>query len=241
VGLFPFHDDPVIVGARIRAAQHVEDVVHEILRADVQREACIDGRVGQHALLHHQLGPALLTLRRTFLGRLENELHRSGNVGLHGGENLGDAHQDRHVSIVAARVHHANFGAIEGALNGRCEGKLHPLGNRERIHVSAQQDDRSRLAALEKTDDSRMSDAGLHLDAERAEMIGDELRGAHLAVAELGVGVNVTTPRHDLGLDGSNPTLNLRRQDLHLRGGGNREDGKEQRKRADEILHLDSE
>ena len=42
----------------------------------------------------------------------------------------------------------------------------------------------------------------LHLvEAERAQVVGDDLRGAHLAVAELGVLVDVAAPGDDAGLD----------------------------------------
>jgi hypothetical protein len=40
------------------------------------------------------------------------------------------------------------------------------------------------------------------VEAERAQVVGHDLRGAHLAVAELGVLVEVAAPGDDAGFDG---------------------------------------
>ena len=55
----------------------------------------------------------------------------------------------------------------------------------------------------------------VHLDAERAQVVGDELRGAHLAVAELGM---LWMSRRDAMTDGSTRAAAL--IDLLLQGGG---------------------
>ena len=79
---------------------------------DVQPEHGVGLRIVEDALLQHQLRAALFAGRRAFLRGLEDEHHGAGQVGLHAGEHLGDAHQDRHVVVVAARVHDADLAAV---------------------------------------------------------------------------------------------------------------------------------
>ena len=209
VRLLALHQDPVVISARVRAARHVENVVHQILGADVQRETRIHRRVGEHSFLHHQLRSALLTLRRTFLGGLEHELHRPRELGADACEHLGHPHQDRDVRVVPAGVHDPHLSAVVAALRGGGKRKLHPFRDRQRVHVGAQEHDWPRFAALQESDHAGMRDTGRDVDAERSEMIGDELRGAHLTVAQLRMLMNVTPPCHDLRLDGADPRLYL--------------------------------
>ena len=80
-------------------------------------------------------------------------------------------------------------------LNGRSDF----LDDGQRIHVGAQRHDLSWLAAFEHADDAGLADAGLHLHAELAQMVGDELAGARFAVRQLRVLVDVATPGDDFG------------------------------------------
>ena len=57
------------------------------------------------------------------------------------------------------------------------------------------------LPPLQDADDAGVRDRRLHLDAELAQAVGDELRRARLAVAELGMLVNVAAAGDDFRLD----------------------------------------
>ena len=124
-----------------------------------------------------------------------------GSSALHARQHFGHAHQDRDVVVVAAGVHHADLLAVVRRLRRRLERQVDLLGDRQRVHVGAQRHDLSGLAALEDADDAGLRDAGLHLEPERPKVLGDDLRRSDLAVAELGVLVDVAAPgdhfRHD--------------------------------------------
>jgi hypothetical protein len=49
--------------------------------------------------------------------------------------------------------------------------------------------------------------AGLHLEAETAQVFGDERGRAELAIGELRMLMDITTPRDDLRLDCGDPRL----------------------------------
>ena len=74
-------------------------------------------------------------------------------------------------------------------------------------------DDRPGLAALEHRDDAGVRDTGLDLVAEPPQLLGDDLRGARLAIAELGMLMEVAPPGHDL-------RRQLLRQSVDLRANG---------------------
>ena len=65
------------------------------------------------------------------------------------------------------------------------------------------------LGAFEHADDARPADARAHLDAELAQVIGDECRGARLLAGELGVLVDVTPPGDDLVVHRERATVDL--------------------------------
>ena len=102
----------------------------------MQAEHGVDLRVLEHALaliIGSRRRPAAL------LGRLEDELHRAGQIRprmprQHGGH----AEQDGHVVVVAAGVHHADFLAVELRLRRRLERQVDLLGDRQRVHVGPQ-------------------------------------------------------------------------------------------------------
>ena len=68
------------------------------------------------------------------------------------------------------------------------------------------------LAAAQHADHAGVRDVLLHLDAERAQVVGDELRRAHLAVAELGVLVDVAAPGDHARLDARRGRIDARVQ-----------------------------
>jgi hypothetical protein len=80
-----------------------------------------------------------------------------------------------------------NLLAEKGVFLGGAEREIGVLDDREGVHVRAHGDPRAGLAALEDGGDAGLGDAGLHLQAEGAEMGGHQLGGLHLAVAQLGV------------------------------------------------------
>ena len=61
---------------------------------------------------------------------------------------------------------------------------------------------RAGLAALEQRGDAGDADAGFHFQAQRAQFLGDEVRRFDFAIAELGIGMQVTPPFDHVRLDG---------------------------------------
>ena len=118
--------------------------------ADVQPEHGVHLRILEHAFLDHHLRAARLA-RRAFLGRLEDDLHRSRQIGLHAGEHLGGAEQHRHVEVVPAGVHDADLLAVVLAACLRRE-RAGPVSSvTGSASMSARRrDDRAGLAALEQ-------------------------------------------------------------------------------------------
>jgi len=98
------------------------------------------------------------------------------------------------VSVMTATVH--------PALEARDVRKIVFLVHRQRIHVRAQSDRTSTLVALaaDHTNNTRFADTGVMLDARRSELASDDLRGAVLLEAELGMGVQIATQCRQLGV-----------------------------------------
>ena len=89
------------------------------------------------------------------------------------------------MDVVPARVHDADLLSEIGGPDLRRERQVGLLGHRQRIHVGAHRHDRARQAALEQRDDAVLRDAGLNLETELAQIVGDERRRLLLAVREL--------------------------------------------------------
>ena len=199
VALLAVHDDVERIRARHRAARTHGDFADVEEAHDVHAEHRVRLEILEHAVLDHQRRTAFLAVRRAFLGRLEYEHDLAVEIVLHFRQCLGDAEHHRRVRIVAARVHHADGLAVVFALHCRIERKVDFLGDRQRIHVGADRELRAGLAALQDAGDAGVRDAGAHLVAELLELARNELRRAHLAVAELRMLVQVAPPRGDLG------------------------------------------
>jgi hypothetical protein len=155
------------------------------------------------AFLDHQLGAAFLARRRHLLGRLEDELHGAAQALAQAGEDARHAHQHGDVGVVAAGMHDADVLAVPDRADLGGEGHVGALLHRQAVHVGTQGDHRAREAAVEHADDAGDRHLGPHLvEAERAQVRRDDAGGAELAVAELGVGVEVAPPGEDLRLQG---------------------------------------
>jgi hypothetical protein len=156
-----------------------------------------------HALLlDHEARAALLAVGRAFLGGLEDELHRSGDALAHAREHLGRPHEDRGMGArgpQACITPHCwpDHSVVTLLANGTSTFFLH----RQRVHVGAHRDDRAPGARPSAGRRRPCAHLFLHLDAERAQVVRDDLRGAELAVAELRVLMEVAAPGDDLGLD----------------------------------------
>ena len=205
-------------------------------RHHVQAEDRLHLRVGQRAFLDHQRRAPALADGRAFLCRLEDEHDRPGDLGAVAAEHLGRAHEHRDMVVVAAGVHHADVLAVVGAAHRRAEGQVHQLDHRQRVHVCAQCDHGARLAATQHADDAGVRHLRTHLEAEGAQVIGHELRGAELAVAEFRVLVDVAPPGHDLRQHGGDVCLErCRGYGARCRGRGRHErEGQAQRHRRSE-------
>jgi hypothetical protein len=123
------------------------------------------------------------------------------------------------MGVVAAGMHHADRFAVPGRAHGRGERQIELFGHRQRIHVGAQRDDRAGQPAAQKADHAGVRDAAAHLvEAEMAQMLGDDRRGAVLAVAELRVRMEIAPPRDHLRLERRCRGIDQRGE--RVRGGG---------------------
>ena len=198
----PRDGDAEGVGAGHRRAGAIADHAGVQMRRDVQAEDRARRRVLERALGDHQLRAAFLARGRQLLGRLEDELDRAGEAVAQAGENARHAHQDRDVGVVAAGMHDADRLAVPGRLHLRRERHVGAFGDRQAVHVGTQRHHRAGPRALEQADDAGVGDLGADLvEAELAQVRGDDARGAELAVAELGVGVQIASPGDHLRLD----------------------------------------
>ena len=200
---------PGLRAVRLLAAQEHAELVrgsHErprtiadrprmVVGGDVKAEDRADLRCLHAALGDHELRAIDSVFRHALLGGLEEELHRAGNAIAHSREHLRHAHQDRGVRIVPAGVHHATFPA--GPLVARFAAERHVgfFPHRQRVHVGAQGDDGPRASAAQHADDAGVRDLLAHIEAQRSQVVRDELRRAQLPVAQLGMLVDVAAPR----------------------------------------------
>ena len=147
----------------------------------------------QKAVVEHDLGARL-----ALLGRLEDEVD-GALEGARRRQVLGGTEQHRRVAVVAAGVHHPRV------LRGVRE--VGRLVNGQGVHVGAQPDRPALAPALpmHDPDDAGAADLLVHLvDAERAQLIGDECRRLVLLEGQFGVLVQMPPPqgqRVAVGLD----------------------------------------
>ena len=149
----------------------------------------VDREAGEEPLLDHRLAAAL-----ALLGRLEDHVHRPGEVRLFG-EAAGGAEQHGRVPVVAAGVHLAG--------NGRAIVAAGRLLDVERVEVGAQADrPLARAIALDRADDAGLGDPFGDLDPPAAQRVGDELRRAGLLEAGFGMAMDVAPDGDQLRLIG---------------------------------------
>src|SRR6266849_7490575 len=98
---------------------------------------------------------------------------------------------------------------VHPTLMRRAVGKSVGLEDRQAVHVGPQPDRARRVADPQPPDDPGLAEAAMHRDAEPGELVGDEIRGALLLEAELGVGVNVAAESRQLVVKGANPLENV--------------------------------
>ena len=168
---------------------------------------------GQHAFLDHQLGAGRpLGRGRALLGRLEDELDGARQPILDSRQDAGGRQQDGHVRVVPAGVHDADVLPVVLGRRLAGEGDVDLFANRQPVHVGAQRHHRARPAALEDGDDAGAGDAGLRLEPEGLEAVGDVLRGLDLAVGELRPLVEIPAPLEQFGLDRGGELVDLGRE-----------------------------
>ena len=76
-------------------------------------------------------------------------------------------------------THDANSLSAIGRLRLRLEGQVNQFFDRKSIHVRAQCDNGPWLPASQHADDTMSTNARLHSEAECAQVVCDQLRGAH--------------------------------------------------------------
>ena len=141
--------------------------------------------------------------------------------------------------VVPAGVHDTDVLSVELRPHGRLERHVDLFDHRERVHIGAERHDAPRFAAVENADDAGVRDRRLHLDAQRLELVRDELRGPELAVSELRVLVDVTAAGDDGRFE-----LRCGRIDPFVEIGGSSGEGSghegddSNRKRADHVVGI---
>src|SRR5712691_82377 len=98
---------------------------------------------------------------------------------------------------------------VHPALMRRAVGKGVGLEDRQAVHVRPEPDRARRVADPQPPDDPGLAEAAMHLDAEPGKPVGNEIGGALLLEAELGVGVNVAAESRQLVVKGANPIENV--------------------------------
>src|SRR6187200_329105 len=111
---------------------------------------------------------------------------------------------------MTAGVHYANLLAAVLGLDERLERYVGLFGDRQRVHIRTDRNHGARFATAQHADDARVRDARAYLELERPQVIGHELCGARLAIAELRVGVEVASPRDDARHDVSDGRVGSR-------------------------------
>ena len=95
------------------------------------------------------------------------------------------AEHDRGVRVVAAGVLHPRVAALVGDVVALLDG--------QRVHVRAQRHHRARPPAAQDPDHARLRHRVADLEAERLQPLRHQASGAHLAVSQLGVLVDVAS------------------------------------------------
>jgi hypothetical protein len=157
-------------------------------RPVVQRVDLVGGEALEETVLDHRPAAGI-----AFLAGLEDQRHgavegtRLGQVARRGQKHRG-------VAVVATAVH--------AAVVARAVRERVVLLHRQRVHVGTQSHRPAarRRASAHDGDDAGLADAGVVLDVERGEPLGDDVRRAMLLEAALGMRVQVAAQRRELVL-----------------------------------------
>jgi hypothetical protein len=126
--------------------------------------------------------------------------------------------------VVTAGVHDADGITVVQRAHARTEGNVHHFRDGESVHVGTKGDDRARSAPAQDADDASVRHVGSHLHPKRAQVVSDESGCPRLAIAQLGMLVDVAPPGHHLRRDGLHALPHLR---WRLRGKTSRSCGVE--------------
>ena len=152
----------------------------------MQREGSIDVRVFECTVVDHQL-----VSRVSFFAGLKAKDERAVDLIAPAMELLRRGQQNRHVTVVAARVHHA--------LIARAVGCVVEFVDRQCVHVGSQERHRTGSSASERREDAGLADAGADfVVTESAKLSLDERGGLVLLERKLGVRVKVPPVANDL-------------------------------------------
>ena len=145
----------------------------------MKREHALGRKAHEQAVVDHRLRAGV-----TFLARLEDQVGDAVEIA-RGVEVTRSREQHCRVSVMAAAMH--------APVVARAPGGAGFLLHRQRVHVGPQRDTAAARVAAPGNDgdDTGAPDAGVMLDAERAQVIADEASGAMLLEAQLGVCVQV--------------------------------------------------
>ncbi len=159
-----------------------------------------------------------------------------GNWSLQLDQDLGHAHQDGDVRIVAAGMHHAGLLACPLRPDLGRERHIDLLGHRERVHVGTQGHDRTGFAAAQHRDHAGVGHTRTHFEPQRLQVVGHQFRRPHLPIAQLRVLMDVAPPRNDFRFETGGKLIDFGRQLLSLDQGG-----RAREEEADEYLCHDFE
>ena len=165
--------------------------------ARVQQRHIVEGiDLVEGEALQQSVGDHRPRAQAIFLGRLEYQ-HDSPGGGRMIGQMARGAQQRRAMAVMAAGMGDAGAVAVPGLARR--------IVHRQRVHVRAQRDRRTRLAAVDHGDDSRAADPGRRVQPEFAQPVGDDRGGPRFVERQFRVAMEVPPP---LG--------HGRRQPLHL-------------------------
>ncbi len=149
------------VARRVERALAEADLAGRVGRGEVQPVRALDAEAFQHAVLDHRLGAAL-----AFLGRLEQEADRAGDLGSARHHDAGRAEQHRDVAVVAAGVHRLRGRERYGTSFSSSSGSA-SMSARSMIVLPGPR-------AVEHADDAGAADPGRHVVAQPAQPLGHD-------------------------------------------------------------------
>lgn len=175
--------------AEIRAGGHERSVIDgERALRDVGGH--MDAEGGVHVVRAVVVEVVLHAVAR-FLGGLEEELHRAGDLVLMGGEESGRAEEHGRVAVVAASVHDARIFA------GEVSAGL--FVQRQRVDVGTEQDDPAGRRSAEGGDEAAVIGEGLDIVAEGPELLSDAGSGGFFLEGKLTVPVEMAAHLLNVG------------------------------------------